>query len=213
MHYEFSKISYKEAKGFLLPLHYSGRTPSISYAFGIHVNGVLSAVCTFGKPASNPLCVGVCGPSMSSQVYELNRLCRLDNFNVPLSKFVGRCLRELKKDNLIVISYSDTAMGHNGYVYQATNFLYTGATKRRTDKYTKGNKHPRHYSNADQGTLRKVRSAKHRYVYFAMDKRSKRKARSLLRYDIFDYPKGDNNTYKLGTYLEPEIIDTTKKDK
>jgi hypothetical protein len=33
----------------------------------------------------------------------------------------------------IVVSYADTAMGHIGYIYQASNFLFTGTTKERTD--------------------------------------------------------------------------------
>ena len=55
------RIEYKEAISFLLPRHYSGRKPSITYAFGYYEDEVLKAVCTFGKPASNSLCVGVCG--------------------------------------------------------------------------------------------------------------------------------------------------------
>ncbi|WBF81098.1 hypothetical protein FMLHJGGC_00045 [Staphylococcus phage BSwM-KMM1] len=56
-------------------------------------------------------------------------------------------------------------MNHHGYIYQATNFIYTGSTKERTDMYTEGNKHSRHY-NEDNKHLRKVRTSKHRYVYF-----------------------------------------------
>jgi hypothetical protein len=49
------RIEYKEAISFLLPRHYSGRKPSITYAFGYYEDEVLKAVCTFGKPASNSL--------------------------------------------------------------------------------------------------------------------------------------------------------------
>jgi hypothetical protein len=80
-------------------------------------------------------------------------------------------------------------------------------TKERTDKYTDGNKHSRHYSNDEQKGLRKVRSAKHRYVYFAtMDKRKKKEYFEHLNYDILPYPKGDNSDYVLGEYLQPKII-------
>lgn len=72
---DFRKIDSKTAVDFLLPRHYSGRKPSISYAFGCYQNESLIAVCTFGKPASNSLCIGVCGPEYSHNVFELNRLC------------------------------------------------------------------------------------------------------------------------------------------
>ena len=56
------KISSKEASDFLLPRHYSGRLPTISYAWGWYDDSdVLKAVITYGKPASNALCIGVCG--------------------------------------------------------------------------------------------------------------------------------------------------------
>ena len=60
------EITAKMASDFLLPRHYSGRIPTISKAFGwfdkeIMTMDHLMAVCTFGKPASNSLCVGICG--------------------------------------------------------------------------------------------------------------------------------------------------------
>ena len=199
-------ISYREAVDFLLPRHYSGRTPSITYSFGYFESGTLKAVCTFGKPASNSLCFGVCGKEYSSSVYELNRLCVDGEIEIQLSMFVSWCLSQLKKDNLILVSYADTQMNHNGYIYQATNWMYTGQTKSRTDKYTEGGKHSRHYSNENQNGLRKFRSAKHRYIYFACDKRHKKTYKNALKYKISDYPKGENDKYILGEFIQPIII-------
>ena len=203
---EFRVIDYTTAINFLLPRHYSGRKPPIKWAFGWYDNGQLKAVCTFGKPASNTLCDGVCGKENSKYVYELNRLCRDDDFNLQLSQFVSQCLKYLKKENVIIVSYSDTAMNHHGYVYQACNFVYTGMTKERTEKWTKGNKHSRHYNNAEQGEFRKLRSSKHRYVYFCGNKSLVKKWRKQLKYEIKNYPKGDNSNYTLGEYLQPTLI-------
>jgi len=202
------QISYKEAVDFLLPRHYSGRVPVISYAFGCFENNKLQAVCTFGIPASPYLCKGVAGEKWKSNVLELNRLCREKYYNKPLSQFVSWCLRQLKKYNLIIVSYSDTAMNHHGYIYQACNFYYTGITKRRTDKYTEGGKHARHYSNDNQGSYRVVRSAKYRYIYICANKKIKREILSDLKYPIIkEYPKGDNNEdYVLGNYLQRELV-------
>jgi hypothetical protein len=202
------RISYNRAVRFLLPKHYSGRKPNIMMAFGWLVNDKLVAVCTFGKPASPSLCKGVCGEKHSSNVIELNRLCRTDNLKIQISCFVGACLRELKSSDYIVVSYSDTEMNHHGYIYQACNFYYTGCTKKRTDKYTDGNKHSRHYSNENQVGKRKVRSAKHRYIYFCTSsKKTKAKWLNDLKYKIEPYPKGDNSNYVLGDFLEPTIIE------
>ena len=132
------EIDSKTAVDFLLPRHYAGRVPTISKAYGWYSGKNLVAVCTFGKPASPPLCVGVCGPEYSKHVFELNRLCRVDGWDEPLSQFVSACLRRLRVMDWIIVSYSDTAMNHHGYIYQACNFLYTGCTKPRTDKYVGG---------------------------------------------------------------------------
>ena len=202
------EISYKCAVDFLLPRHYSGRKPNIKYAFGHYKDDVLLAVCTFGKPASNSLCIGVCGVEYSHCVYELNRLCVDGDMDIELSSFVSWCLRQLKRFNLIIVSYADTQMNHHGYIYQATNFIYTGATKRRTDKYVEGGKHSRHYDNNKQNGLRRVRSSKHRYVYFACSKSKKKIFTNSLKYNRYRYPKGDNDNYILGDYIEPIVIET-----
>ena len=203
-----TKIEYETACMFLMPRHYSGRIPNIKYAFGLFEDGVLQAVCTFGIPASPSLCKGIAGDKWRKQVIELNRLCRKDEYDKPLSHFVAWCLKQLKQFNYIVVSYSDTAMNHHGYIYQACNFYYTGMTKSRTDKYTEGNKHSRHYDNSIQGNKRKVRSAKYRYVYICANKRVKRQMLKDLKYPILDnYPKGDNSNYTLGEYLKPQVIE------
>lgn len=165
---EVRLINWKneDAQDMILNKHYAQRRPSISYLFGLYAEDVLLGVCVFGKPASNSLCVGICGKEHSTRVYELNRLYIEPNQpKNTASWFISQCLKRLKKDKLIIVSYSDTGMNHHGYIYQATNFIYTGSTKERTDMYTEGNKHSRHY-NEDNKHLRKVRTSKHRYVYF-----------------------------------------------
>ena len=210
------KITYltsKEAWDFLKPRHYSGRKPSISEAFGWEIDGELVAVCTFGKPASPCLCMGVCGEKHSASVYELNRLCRVEHLDYPLSQFVSACLRRLRPLNWIIVSYSDCGMNHNGYIYQACNFLYTGRTKERTDKYVEGGKHSRHYNESDQGAYRVFRTAKNRYVFFAThSKRLKKEWMDCLNYSIQPYPKEQNTNYVLGEYQKQILVPVSGKD-
>jgi hypothetical protein len=177
----------------LLNKHYAKRIPSISFSFGLYTNNILIGVLTIGKPASPSLCDGVCGKEFSQYVYELNRLCVNDNLekNV-LSFFVGKCLK-LIPDDMILVSYADTLMNHHGYIYQATNWIYTGATKERTDIGFEDGSHSRHYSKEIDYSIRKFRSSKHRYVYFLGKKRKIFKKN--LKYKIESYPKGNNEKY------------------
>jgi len=172
----------------------------------LYKNNELVGVCTIGKPASPFLCIGVCGKEYASKVYELNRLITVDGLpKNTLSWFVSRVLRALRQEDLVIVSYADTGMGHHGFIYQACNFLYTGMTKERTDKYTPNNKHSRHYTD-EYNHLRKVRTAKHRYVYFTNPKN--KALREALRYEVLPYPKGDNSYYKLGDRMKVKIINT-----
>jgi hypothetical protein len=206
-------LSSQEAWDFLKPRHYAGRKPPISKAFGWEINGELMAVVTFGKPASPPLCVGICGEKHSASVYELNRLCRVEELTEPLSQFVSACLRRLRAENWIIVSYSDTGMHHNGYIYQACNFLYTGQTKQRTDKYVPDGKHSRHYNNEEQGNWRVVRTAKNRCVHFAtFSKALKREWMNSLNYPVLPYPKEPNENYILGEYQKPILVPVEDKE-
>lgn len=209
------EIDATTANEFLLPRHYSGRKPTITKAFGWFDSNRydpqnLKAVCTFGKPANPYLCDGVCGKEFSESVYELNRLCRVDGWKYPLSEFVGACLRKLRALNWIVVSYSDTAMNHHGYIYQACNFIYTGCTNPRTDMYVPAGRHSRHYNRTEQGEFRTYRFPKHRYVYFCTsDRKLKKRWAECLRYQTQPYPKGDNNKdYVLGDYMESVLVST-----
>lgn len=167
MNGDVKQITYKEACDFLLPRHYSGRKPAISKAFGWFFDGELKSVCTFGKPASPYLCNGIMKGEYAKNVYELNRLCRVDDLKVQLSQFVSACLRIVSKDDWIIVSYADTGMHHTGYIYQACNFIYTGLTRRHLDPFAGDNKHSRHYNKSKPSSKRKVRTPKHRYVFFA----------------------------------------------
>lgn len=199
-------IPSKDAHEMILTKHYAQRLPPISWAFGLFLNNKLTGICTFGKPASRSLCIGICGKEYHDKVYELNRLITLDD--VPknaLSYFVSKCLKMLKQEDLIIVSYADDGFGHKGYIYQATNFIYTGKSKERTDKYMPGNKHSRHYTD-EYSHLRKYRTAKHRYIYFTG--KSKNIYLKALNYIQQPYPKGDNTNYKLGDRYQTKIFNS-----
>lgn len=184
---EVKPITYHEAIPYLLGVHYARRIPSIQYAYGLYIDEELKGVVTYGQPASPTLCKGVAGEENRKNVLELNRLVICDDTPNNASYLVGQSLRMLPPHRFVV-SYADIeGWGHVGYVYQATNWLYTGKTKSRTDKYSEG--HSRHYAPGE--TRRQYRTAKHRYVYLTGNRGDKRHMRRELRYPIIDeYPKG-----------------------
>ena len=190
---------------FLLDIHYAKRVPSVSWAFGLFIDDKLEGVVTYGTPSSAPLRRGVCGDAYKNSVIELNRLVLLSNQRNHASALVGRSLRLLEGDK-IVVSFADKAQDHVGYVYQATNFLYCGLSAKRTDWKVRGMEHLHGQTIADefrgqpnraQAMREKYgdafylapRSRKHRYVTFIGTRKFKKEARQSLKYPVQPYPK------------------------
>jgi hypothetical protein len=184
--YWVEKISYADTKPFILDIHYTKRMPSISYAYGLFDNDKLVGIISYGSPASPPLCRGIAGDENKALVLELNRLVLKHNKKNQASMLIGASFKLLPRPKIIV-SYADKAQDHLGVVYQATNFMFTGTSKPRTDMAGKEGKHSRHHLG--DRSKRVYRSAKHRYVYILANKRDKKKLMNDLKYKVMDYPK------------------------
>ena len=185
--YTVVQIPYEATKDWILNIHYAKRMPSISYAYGLYRHDEMVGMVSYGSPASPSLCKGICGEKYKSDVIELNRLVLKDNLPNEASFLVARSLKLLPKPK-VVVSYADAGGHfHTGFVYQATNFLFTGTTRPRTDIAGKDGKHSRHHLG--DITRRVARTAKHRYVYFIGSKRERKVFREALRYPVLDYPK------------------------
>jgi hypothetical protein len=192
----------------LLNRHYAKRIPPISYAFGLY-DDELVGVITYGTPVSSALRVGIAGPEF--KVLELNRLC-LNSTNKNAASFlVAHSIKQLPKNNIIV-SYADTSMGHHGYVYQASNFIYTGLSAKRTDWKLRGQEHLHGATVADMSRGQENRAEymrerfgddfyledrprKHRYLFANGPKPFKKRFMANLNYDVEPYPKGENSNY------------------
>jgi len=202
------KISRADCSEYILQIHYAKRWPSISYAFGLFIENELCGVVTYGTPASATLRRGIAGDKFIADILELNRLCLKYNRKNEASFLVGNSLKMLPK-NKIIVSFADSSQNHIGYVYQATNFIYTGLSAKRTDWKIKGKEHLHGQTVADefrgcenraQAMREKYgndfylldRPRKHRYLFIVGDKRYKKDVIKNLKYDTFSYPKAVN---------------------
>ena len=182
----------KLAHPFILEKHYAQRMPNLMFVYGLYDNDELIGICSFGSPASYTLCKGIAGEHNKSKVIELNRLVLTHNRKNEASFLVGRALRLLPKPR-IVVSYADSAYNHLGIVYQASNFLFTGTSKPRTDSVGKEGHHHRHHLG--DKTQRQYRSAKHRYVYICANKKEKQHLMKELNYPILPYPRKEDEAH------------------
>jgi hypothetical protein len=214
-------INSFEVEPWLLQKHYAKRMCPISHAFGLYDDEKLIGVVTYGIPSSSALRMGICGSEYIENVMELNRLC-CDNQSNMASMLVGRSLQMLPKP-LIVVSYADTEQGHVGYVYQATNFIYTGLSAKRTDWKIKGMEHLHGATIADMSRGQENRadwmrekfgndfylqdrSRKHRYIFLLGNKYEKQTMLKALKYKIELYPKGESRRYDAGGEVQTQQL-------
>jgi len=201
--YYIKKIEYKLAMDMVVTNHYLHRKTSCSYSFGLFETDTdkLIGTIVYGIPASRQLQKGICGPDEANNVIEITRIWIEDSTprNVE-SYLIGNTLKLVPKD--IVVSYAETDVGHIGYIYQATNFIYTGLSDRHVLWIIPGmaNAHSRHLFDS-YGGINKAHEAlgdkmvaterprKHRYIYFNCNKTRKKELIGKLRYRIQDYPK------------------------
>ena len=208
--YKVLPISYNETKPFILHIHYAKRMPSITYSFGLFYQNELVGIVTYGSPPSQALCRGIAGDEYKNIVLELNRLVLKNNIKNEASFLVGNSFKFLPQPRIIV-SYADTSQNHNGYIYQATNFIYTGLSDKRTEWRKKNsNLHPRWLNekrkeNPDDYHIVQ-RPQKHRYIYIVANKKDKKNLLKKIKYPISDYPKFQNKNYKTDTNIPTQRI-------
>jgi hypothetical protein len=207
---EVKPITSKQAMRLVLDYHYSERIVGAKHAFGLFVDGEICGCVVYSQPASYTLCNGVCGPEYRAKVIELARLVITTKEKNAASFLIGASLKMI--GDSVVVSYADCNdhVGHVGYVYQATNWIYTGKgnaepkwahpetgeiisyTRRHIDKKAAA-------IGLDYRELTKVKqSGKHRYVIFTGSKRFKAQAEKALKYKRMEYPKGDTMRHEKG---------------
>lgn len=189
--------------------HYLHRVPSIVASYGLYRNEELLGVITFGVPPS-PQLMKICGEEYKASVLELNRLwCQDKSPKNSESYLISQGIKLLKRDRpdtKILVSFADTRQNHLGYIYQATNWNFTGWSIPGGGSIVIDGKeyHPKSlnnkYNTSDLNKLKEIlntenifyrpRSKKCRYVYFIGDsKKENKQLKALCKYEIQPYPK------------------------
>ena len=198
-HYSIQQINYKTAMEVVIREHYLHRKAPCSISFGLFKKDILMGVVCYGTPSSAPLRMGIAGKENANNVIELTRLWVSDEVPKNGESFlIGRTLKYAGKE--IIVSFAEINQGHVGTVYQATNWLYTGLSAKRTNWVIEGvDKHCQ--TLADKYTAKDIRKKygdkfslqprprKHRYIYINAKGKRKNEILSSLKYNIFPYPK------------------------
>lgn len=197
---EVRPITSADCVEWVLHKHYAKRKPRMQYCYGLFVDGLMEGIVTFGYPATPFVSRGICGKDYELEVLELNRLVINEGSPKNSASFlVANAIKLLPIYHKIIVSFADTSAGHVGYVYQATNFLYTGLTMDMKEWRKVGaNLHSQNVCKAvpleerqhRQDYEQVWREKKHRYILFRGTKDDKRERLSHLNYTSQPYPKG-----------------------
>jgi len=182
-----------------LKYHYAKRTPLISVGFNVYEDDVWCGVILYGLGANPQIASSY--DKWSGQVVELVRVA-LNGKQKTTSECLAASLRELKKIAPavdLVISYADKDQGHNGIIYQATNWIYVGLMNEgsKSDFIINGKKmHQRTVRNRnwkqslewirlyiDPEATQETTKGKHKYL-FPMNKKMRKTIKVLER----EYP-------------------------
>lgn len=200
--FKVKSIDAEQTKEWFLKKHYAKRIPNSIYTFGLYQDILLQGVVSFGMTANNNLNEFIDG----YKCVELNRL--VINEGMPentLSYFVSQSLKLLPKP-IVVISYADSGQGHHGYIYQATNWIYTGLGKGDYEFIKNGRQYHRKniYDLLGTGSIENAKKhgyevvkvePKHRYIQLLGNKREVNDMKSKMPFNIEPYPKGENKRY------------------
>lgn len=157
-------------------------------------------------------CQSVFGAEYADHVWHMGRLVLRDEApRNSESRLIAGSLREIRRDHpdvWAVVTYADISEGHTGYVYQATNAIYTGTSKpgqklvnsdtgetfsgRSLNAWSRADEYGDTITHRERAAMRGLDmtyEAKHRYVYILGDRREVAERRRLLLLSELPYPK------------------------
>jgi hypothetical protein len=212
-------ITKKQADYFVLRKHYSRRAAVFWEAFALVKDDLVHGVVVYGQPS--PPINKHAFVDRDFRLYELTRLVVQTTEPNAASFLVGRSLRMLSQQPSAVVSYADSEWGHAGIVYQATNWLYTGATKSHDHSYLVDGKRTHPMTLRDAGVTNPKQWAKenniktlppenkHRYFYLNGNKYQRKTMQQKLAYPVASgYPKTPKQMYDAGPLLTLHVTDT-----
>lgn len=201
------------AETFVSVKHYS-RRPSVFWeAFALVEDGHVQGVVVYGQPS--PPIQRHAFRDRDFRLYELTRLVVQTKTRNAASFLIGNSLRMLASQPCAVVSYADSEMGHAGIVYQATNWIYTGATVSHDKAYIVDGKRLHPMTLRDMGITNPTAWAKvngiemvppmqkHRYFKLIGNRRERAAMLAKLSYPVVSvYPKAEAARYDDG----PELV-------
>ena len=193
-------VSTSDVSEFCGRYHYTGLGNNVPIRFGLWHGFTLYGVIGYNVP-TRETCASVFGDEDIEHVWHMGRLAMADA-SPPNSesRLIGGSLRAIERTRpeiWAILTYAAQSAGHVGYVYQATNALYTGTGG--------GNQYLLDENGNRRGTKQGVRVTiaearrrgwvfvkeppKYRYLYILGSKTERKQRRAMLKLPVLPYPK------------------------
>lgn len=217
---QFEEVDKKFASTFIEKYHYSRTCPkSMAFALGQYLNGELVQCMIFASPVGRLMAQEVWETGDASNTIELVRMAAIEPHPKNLESYsISKAIKWIQKNRpqyKVMISYADNEMGHHGYCYQASNFIYYGESSPHPIYYIDGVRtHMRSifakYNTNKLNLLQEILgdrlqftnkgATKNRYFkIIAKDKKEIKKIQKLVKVKSLPYPKGNNEHYDITT--------------
>lgn len=222
------QVSVKYARKYIATFHYSRTMPdSTRFVYAGYLGDRLAGIICYGMGCGKNQYTSLVPSIQNGEYIELTRLWSPDDMpRNTESKLISESLRMLPPEIKLVLSFADAQQNHVGTIYQATNFIYTGANgggKMMVDadgiiKHPRllgiyRMRHPEYKDTPTKDLMELLQfkyvsgGSKHRYVYLRGNKREKKDLRKSFSSKIQSYPK--SQPIEL-TMKEQDVIDQIK---
>ena len=199
--YTIREISKEQALEMIMLYHYSNTLSKLNkYFLGFYLESELVGVVTLGWGTRPRHTIQKLFPNMTTAEYlEIGRMCMTEDMpRNSESQMLSQCVKWLKRNHpeiKILFTWADGMLGKVGYVYQASNFIYTGKVggemyiqdgvkihvrKMKAILTPKGTKDKRLTLRPTLDQMRDLninhyKGSQYRYIYFLCDKKEKKR--------------------------------------
>lgn len=213
-HLRVKKVPASFVRKYVASYHYSHIMPDNAFeCFAGFYGDKLGGVVVFGNGANNQTFTALMPNIELKNCRELTRLWSPDEMPKNTeSRLITESIKLLPKEVYLIVSFADPSHNHQGTIYQATNFLYTGMSSASqmliNDKKEKFHirtigsykrRHPELRALTNKEIMKKFgwnyceSSGKHRYVLFRGEKWIKELMYNQIKDKIKEYPQKQIN--------------------
>lgn len=176
--WEVLPIDLQLARGFVEEHHYAHGAANTAVAcYGLYYQGDKDTLHGISWWMPPPLGAAKAAAEDHRRVLSLSRFCLVEGRPENAGSFlISRSIQQLDHNRWsMLLTYADIALGHNGGLYRAANWTYSGVTGKQpmywdptTGRMVSRKKGPKSFNKQemiDQGYEFRGRFSKHKFVY------------------------------------------------